>query len=866
MVRISSLTAVWDGVLRRTGERIQLSGLRSLPAPMRPLAVLILLSAALAYALHTTADGSRPLTAEHRRRLLRRRTPKLPALWRARTLTVRQSIEDVDGKAGGDSAGAISGHMIGDEEAFIKAGLPPPTPLPTPEPDVSTAQSNMAKEEKPSPAPTPLPTPPPTPEPTPAPTPTPPTPVPTMSRQDVAKSWQRSPLPMCHSWANTEGVRALAARVEKRRLMRELPSAVGPASSQACRAHQLPPRVPAWGDAEEAPGGRLATEIARRGGWSKQRVTLQEVQALRARGVLNHFYLDRELRLLSCMVPKAGSTTLKAFFLSNAGDWPGGGTVHNKSRFHDHRLQAGDFISDEDFVELLNSGRYFKFTMVRNPFSRSLAAYLERFHECQRTRLIEECKMWRRSLTTPGGEGLPTYRPGVFVEAEHSGKQRRGHIVSVLPNGRVAVDFPAGKDGLPRASGVYDPSQLRMAELGRDTTFVHFLEGLRAYPTKKVTWQNAHWLPSADVCALDVVQYDWVGRLEVQDDWKLLYSVVGTRAGFNEAQKRSLKHSVGTAMQSVQFYTFENIDRAEELFSMTDIGIIGYNAESKGGPLRGRRGVRRLPTGGYAPPLWTPPPTPRPPLPTPVPLPPGSPVLPNVECAWAHLPGVSVHYASGSTQVADGVIRSDPVPSGEQCRVMCDERPRCVAVSWQKKDLLDGTFNRCFMVFHGAGRARIAAAPQFEAWICRDRQTAYAALPPPTPPAAAAPAPGANGSQAAPPTQAAPEGAPAAACGPGDWITLEKVAVHQTRGASRIEPPSMAVFSLDACQRRCDKMRECVGVAWRRGGETHQFYHRCFYVAAMGAHPQQPRSEFDSVYCKARATAAAAQAAQGQLA
>eukprot|EP01065_Artemidia_motanka_P029749 TRINITY_DN35832_c0_g1_i1.p1 TRINITY_DN35832_c0_g1~~TRINITY_DN35832_c0_g1_i1.p1 ORF type:complete len:853 (+),score=76.07 TRINITY_DN35832_c0_g1_i1:132-2690(+) len=775
-----------------------------------------------------------------------RTTPKLSPLWRraqARSANVFDTEETPAPSAIPVArTSRISGHVIG-------APTPAPTPQPTPEPAPEPSESNMLTPIPPTKAPaTPIPT-------------VAATPAPTQSKQQIEDGWQREPSPVCVSWANTEGLRELNAKREDKRLLKELPSAVGTRTSRACAGHRIPPRIPELKQNMQVPGGRLATAIARRAAWSRQQLTLGDVQALRERGVLNHFYLDRTLRVLGCMVPKAGSTTLKAYFLSNIGKWPGGGTVHNKSRFNEATLQAGDFISDEEFVELFNGGRVFKFTMVRNPFSRSLAAYLERFHECHRTRFESECQMWRRSLTVPGGEGLPNLRPGVLVEVVQGMKPRRGHIVELLPNDHVLVDMPAVKDQLEQSIQAVPLTSVRRAELGRDTSFVHFLEALRAHPTRKVTWQNAHWLASSDVCAVDVIQYDWVGRLEVTEDWKLLYNVVGTKAGFDEAQKRSLKHSVGTASATAEHFTLENIDRVEDIFSFTDIGLLGYKAESKGGPLRGRRYARRQPNGRWAAVKWTPPPTPTPPLPTPAPPPPGSPVIPVVECRWAMLPGVAVHFgATSGTTAAAGVVRSEKVHDYTECWKTCDARPRCHAVSWQKIDAGDGNLHRCFFVLHGyTSKTRIAASPHYDGWLCRDRQTVFAQLTPspPTPqppPTVGTPAPG-PGRVAVKKVQVRSDGR-AEPCMPSDWVTLPETAVHQTRGAVKEDKPSTPVFGLDACRRRCDNMPDCVGAAWRRGGAGHQYFHKCFYITKLGADPQQARAEFDSTYCQSRANLA----------
>eukprot|EP00659_Diplonema_papillatum_P015595 gene15595-23803_t len=321
---------------------------------------------------------------------------------------------------------------------------------------------------------------------------------------------------VCHAWRRTSALKALlrkhrsfppaeAAGIGEPNACAGAPEDGGAAAAPITRKHLL----------EKHPGAAAAKQ----GSFTDAGLSAAQVRELRIRGVSEQFYVDHELKLLYCVIPKAGCTSYKAWLLNNAGLFKGG-TVHNRELYKGPRIVNGQFISDEALRGILNGGEYFKFTVTRSPYTRSLATYLERFNKCENStrRTKNECVMWKRALT--GGEE------------------------------------PLPKD---------------------DMTFVEYLKTMKAHKLNIVDFRNAHWVPGVQVCGLDHIEYDWVGRLEDPTDAEMLYAIVGERP---MAKKHGvdLAHSVGTSAKIKKYYTEEAKQLVAELYE-SDISRIGYKSD-----------------------------------------------------------------------------------------------------------------------------------------------------------------------------------------------------------------------------------------------------------------------------------------------
>eukprot|EP01062_Namystynia_karyoxenos_P059579 TRINITY_DN51011_c0_g1_i1.p1 TRINITY_DN51011_c0_g1~~TRINITY_DN51011_c0_g1_i1.p1 ORF type:complete len:548 (+),score=170.79 TRINITY_DN51011_c0_g1_i1:74-1645(+) len=278
-------------------------------------------------------------------------------------------------------------------------------------------------------------------------------------------------------------------------------------------APAVPPPPPKTG--ADAP----AAVVGRDKGWVKGQLTAEHVSSLRRRGVLGQWYIDHTTKVAACLVPKAGCTGWKAWLLHMSGDpRMGQGNVHNRSRYRGPRLIDANTLSDRQMLSILNDGTYFKFAVVRNPFTRSLATYLERFYQCHTRRTLGDCIGWGRALVgNMDTRNMRTFSPSF---SEYLSLQHRQ---------------------------------------------------LRAHPT--FNYMSAHWLASAITCGLDEIPYDFVVRLERPKDAELVYSLAGHKNVFGRAVGG---HSQGTTAKLTRYYSTQAALALAQQVYQHDTDVLGY--------------------------------------------------------------------------------------------------------------------------------------------------------------------------------------------------------------------------------------------------------------------------------------------------
>eukprot|EP01061_Rhynchopus_euleeides_P030899 TRINITY_DN51193_c0_g1_i1.p1 TRINITY_DN51193_c0_g1~~TRINITY_DN51193_c0_g1_i1.p1 ORF type:complete len:547 (+),score=153.22 TRINITY_DN51193_c0_g1_i1:98-1642(+) len=267
---------------------------------------------------------------------------------------------------------------------------------------------------------------------------------------------------------------------------------------------------------------------------NKQGITLDTVAKLRERGVLDQMYIDVKRKFIYCAVPKAGSTELKAWMLHNENLFvpPKAGrsasNVHNRSRYNEGVFRTGQFTTDADMQAFLNNPEYFKFTVARSPYTRVLASYIERYYKCGSgygigVRPPGECKAWRNAL-------LPK---------KPSSEER----TALMEN--------------------------------TDLSFAKVLQYIKNQaPVAKVDYKNAHWVSVADVCGLDSIVYDFVGRMEDPTDMEFIFHHTDTRPP-EKKFRGTLRHSQGTSKKMATYYTQRLLDDVTEIYR-TEVEVLGY--------------------------------------------------------------------------------------------------------------------------------------------------------------------------------------------------------------------------------------------------------------------------------------------------
>eukprot|EP01063_Lacrimia_lanifica_P011630 TRINITY_DN18359_c0_g1_i1.p1 TRINITY_DN18359_c0_g1~~TRINITY_DN18359_c0_g1_i1.p1 ORF type:complete len:527 (+),score=164.67 TRINITY_DN18359_c0_g1_i1:57-1637(+) len=340
---------------------------------------------------------------------------------------------------------------------------------------------------------------------------------------------------ICNSWGNTEGVHHFMNVRQKAPaatfMAVDVPACQGRAKVAARGVLYAEDADAAKANEDDSASGKpgIATVVANDKGWFQNTLTMRDVAALRDRGVLRQLLFDRRHKTVFCGAPKAATDVLHAWTLDGAHLWNARTAGLNASAFAgqlDKHLVTGNYMSDHEVLEALNSGAYFKYTFVRDPFTRTLSTFDDKLYDCTRKRAGKDCRYWMWLLS---GARVRRSKAEGFTFREY---------VKLL-------------------------QKRRYHELDVD-----------------VTYHTAHWLPQTHVCALDHIAYDFVGRTETGDkDMQTLYDLVG-RQGM-EARKRwlltpaqridSKTHHYGADQATVT----TNMEALREVYAR-DFELLGY--------------------------------------------------------------------------------------------------------------------------------------------------------------------------------------------------------------------------------------------------------------------------------------------------
>jgi hypothetical protein len=176
------------------------------------------------------------------------------------------------------------------------------------------------------------------------------------------------------------------------------------------------------------------------------------------------YHISRRRKYLYVETPKVASTTIKhALHRLERGDRKAPDDPHERET---SPLRAPSY-SDALFLRALQGDRFFRFCFVRNPFTRILSCYVEKF-------LQNHHPQWEQQL------GLEDSRN-------------------------------------------FDGAQRKQSRLS-------FLEFLQAIANPQTPGLNIHWMPQHLLLSIGVVDYDFIGRFEnFSSDFARLGKVLGVK-------------------------------------------------------------------------------------------------------------------------------------------------------------------------------------------------------------------------------------------------------------------------------------------------------------------------------------------------
>jgi len=245
------------------------------------------------------------------------------------------------------------------------------------------------------------------------------------------------------------------------------------------------------------------------------------------------FNLSRRHRYLYVETPKVACTTIKAFLQTAEGR-----VVSNQDFDDVHERNKSPLLQPDKepalLFDLLRSGEAFRFTFVRNPYTRVLSAYLDKI----RRKPVEEAIAYKNRRLEQLGQPITGHVAAPDVTALES--HRRARLQSLSLPTDVDVSFKEFVESLART----DPATM-----------------------------DAHFRPQTLLTAHGHIEYDFIGRFETFDaDLTEVAARVNIKRGlkFNPTP-----HRTDSDNRINEFYT-DSIRKTVASIYRNDFGIFGY--------------------------------------------------------------------------------------------------------------------------------------------------------------------------------------------------------------------------------------------------------------------------------------------------
>jgi Sulfotransferase family len=252
-------------------------------------------------------------------------------------------------------------------------------------------------------------------------------------------------------------------------------------------------------------------------------VTSLTGQQILARPFATRVIVSEKSRLIYCPIPKAASSNWKYLIRK----FEGLDDYLDLSKAHSPELSGLRYLTDYSPAEverILNDPSYFKFTFVRDPYSRTLSCYLNKFQN--------------------HGEE--------YVRTEYRS------FLAQLFDWRYAREVAIESEPRPSFSAFVD-------EIAKQTPFE----------------MNAHWAPQTLLCGLGEMPYDFVGKMEhLQADVEHVFNKIG-RPGehFPTQAEIGFPPSGATDAMFNDLYTVETMMKIRVIFDIDFNSGFGASSE-----------------------------------------------------------------------------------------------------------------------------------------------------------------------------------------------------------------------------------------------------------------------------------------------
>jgi len=229
-------------------------------------------------------------------------------------------------------------------------------------------------------------------------------------------------------------------------------------------------------------------------------------------------YLNRDnITLTYCPIPKVASTTWKFVFRK----WIGQESYHDLSLGNDRERSGLTYLTQLSESELVSwmeepASKNFKFMFVRNPYSRVLSCFFNKF---------------------------------LLKDSEDD--EYLSYMLNLFPN--------------------ISPSQHRTKP-----TFAEFIDAVYDQRTRMAR-MNEHWAPQTYLCSNEIVNYDFIGRYEyINADAAVVFRKLGfTRNETFPSQDEINFRASGASSQLLEYYTDE-LKKKTYMIYQQDFEAFGY--------------------------------------------------------------------------------------------------------------------------------------------------------------------------------------------------------------------------------------------------------------------------------------------------